>query len=78
MGPNVTLKILHNEGNYKQGEKKKILRMGENNSEWKTWQRTSLQNIRETHEAQDEKNKQPNPKAVKRRKFLQSRHTGGQ
>ena len=52
--------------------------MGENNSERKTWQRTSLQNIQATHEAQDQKNKQPNQKAVKRQKFLQRRHTGGQ
>ena len=31
MGPNETLKLLHNKGNYKQGEKT-ALRLGENNS----------------------------------------------
>ena len=30
MGPNETSKLLHNKGNYKQGEKT-TLRMGENN-----------------------------------------------
>ena len=31
MGPNETLKLLHNKGNYKQGEKM-AFRLGENNS----------------------------------------------
>ena len=31
MGPNETQKLLHNKGNYKQGEKT-ALRLGENNS----------------------------------------------
>ena len=33
MGPNETYKLLHNKGNYKQGEKT-TLRLGENNSKW--------------------------------------------
>ena len=34
---------MHNEGNYKQGEKP-ALRTGENNSKWNNWQRINLQN----------------------------------
>ena len=46
---------MHNEGNYKQGEKT-AFRMGENNSKWNNWQRINLQNIQATHVAQYQKN----------------------
>ena len=36
--------ILHNKGNYKQGEKT-AFRTGENNSKWRNWQRINLKNI---------------------------------
>ena len=35
---------MHNEGNYKQGEKT-ALRMVENNSKWSNWQIINLKNI---------------------------------
>ena len=52
---------MHNEGNYKQGEKT-AFRMGENNSKWSNWQTTNLKNIQATPAAQLQKNKQPNQK----------------
>ena len=51
MGPNETYKLLHNKGNYKQGEKT-ALRLGENNSKWSNRQRINLQNIQATPPAQ--------------------------
>ena len=56
MGPNWTL--LHNAGNYKQGEKT-AFRMGENNSKWSNWQRINIKNIQAVHAAQFQKNKWP-------------------
>ena len=44
-------KLLHNEGNYKQGEKT-AFRMGENNSKWNNWQRINLKHIQAAHAAQ--------------------------
>ena len=71
----LNLKALHNEGNYKQGEKT-AFRMGENNSKWSNWQRINLKNIQATPEFQ--KNKWLNQKMGQRTKqiFLQ-RHTNG-
>ena len=67
---------MHNEGNYKQGEKT-AFRIGENNSKQSNWQRTNLKNIQATPEAQFKKNKRPNQKMDPRTKqtFLQGRHT---
>ena len=48
------VKTLHNKGNYKQGEKS-AFRMGENNSEWRTWQRINFKNIQATPVAQFQK-----------------------
>ena len=42
---------MHNEGNYKQGEKIGFW-MGENNSKWSNWQTTNLKNIQATYAAQ--------------------------
>ena len=69
---------MHNEGNYKQGEKT-AFRMGKNNSKWSNWQTTDLKNIQVTPAAQFQKNKQPNQKMGQRTKqtFLQRRHTDG-
>ena len=69
---------MHNEGNYKQGEKT-AFRMGENNNKQSNWQRINLKNIQATPEAQFQKNKWPNQKMGQRSKqtFLQRRHTGG-
>ena len=55
-GPNTTLKLLHNEEDYKHGEKT-VLIMGENNGKWNNWQRINLQNIQIVHTAQYQKNK---------------------
>ena len=55
---------MHNEGNYKQGEKT-ALRMGENNSKRSNWQRINLQHIQAAHAAQFQKNKWPNQKQAK-------------
>ena len=41
---------MHNEGNYKEGEKT-ALRMGESNSKWNNWQTTNLKNIQVAHAA---------------------------
>ena len=49
-------KLLHNEGNYKQGEKT-AFRMGENNSKRNNWQRINLKNIQAAPAAQFQKNK---------------------
>ena len=70
--------LLHSKGNYKQGEKT-TLRIGENNSKWKNWQRINFQNIQAAHTIQCQKSKQPNQKVGKRPKqtFLQGRHTDG-
>ena len=69
---------MHNEGNYKQGEKKAI-RIGENNSKQSNQQRINLKNVQADHEVQYQKNKRPNPKRGQRTKqiFLQRRHTDG-
>ena len=58
---------MHNEGNYKQGEKT-AFRMGENNSKQSNWQRINLKNIQATPAAQFQKNKQPNQKMGQRTK----------
>jgi len=55
---------LHNEGNYKQGEKT-AFRMGENNSKWSNCQRINLKNIQAAHTAQYQKNKGPVKKWAK-------------
>ena len=52
----IKLKLLHNEGNYKQGEKT-ALRMGENNSKRSNRQRINLKNTQATPAAQFQKNK---------------------
>ena len=57
--------LLHNKGNYKQGEKT-AFRMGENNSKWSNWQTTILKNIQATYVAQFQKNKWPNQKIGQR------------
>ena len=69
---------MHNEGNYKQGEKT-AFRMGENNSKWSNWHRINFKNIQATLATQFQKNKQPNQKVGKRPKqtFLQIRSTDG-
>ena len=69
---------MHNEGNYKQGEKI-AFRMGENNRKWSNWQRINLKNIQTAHAAQYKKNKQPNQKMGQRTKqaSLQRSHTDG-
>ena len=54
-GPNFTSMLLHNEGNYKQGEKA-AFRMGENSSKQNNWPRINLQNIQAAHKAQYQKN----------------------
>jgi len=46
---------LHNEGNYKQGEKT-TLRMGKNNGKYNNCQRINLQNIHTAHAAQYQTN----------------------
>ena len=50
---------MHNEGNYKQGEKT-AFRMAENNSKWSNWQTINLKNIQAAPAAQFQKNKQHN------------------
>ena len=69
---------MHNEGNYKQGEKA-ALGMGENNSKLNNWQRINLKNIQAAPAAQFQKNKRTNQKMGQRTKqtFLQRRHTDG-
>ena len=69
---------MHNEGNYKKGEKT-AFRMGENNSKWSNWQKINLKNIQAAHVAQYQKNKWPNQNMGQRPKqtFLQRRHTDG-
>ena len=58
---------MHNEGNYKQGEKA-AFRMEENNSKQSNWQRINLKNIQATPAAQFLKNKWPNQKMGQRTK----------
>ena len=58
---------MHSKGNYKQDEKT-TLRMGENNSKGKNWQRINFQNIQAAHTIQYQKNKQSNQKVGKRPK----------
>ena len=53
--------LLHNKGNYNQGEKI-AFGMGENNSKWSNGQRINLKNIQATPAAQFQKNKWPNQK----------------
>ena len=60
MGPDLN-NLLHNKGNYKQGEKT-TLRIGENNNKWNSWKGINLQNIQAAHTTQYQKNKQPNQK----------------
>ena len=52
---------MHNEGNYKQGEKT-AFGMGENNSKWSNWQIINLKNMQDTPAPQFEINKWPNQK----------------
>ena len=68
---------MHNEGNYKQGEKT-AFRMGENNKQ-SNGQIINLKNIQAPHAAQFQENKRPNQKVGQRTKqtFLQRRHTDG-
>ena len=49
---------MHNDGNYKQGEKT-AFRMWENNSKWSNWQRINLKNIQAAHAAQFRKINNP-------------------
>ena len=56
MGPKETEKLLHNNGNYKQGEKT-ALRLGENNSNRSNRQRINLKNIQAAPAAQFQENK---------------------
>ena len=51
MGPNQTLKLLHNKGNYKQS-KKTSWRMGENIFKWCNWQGINFQNMQTAYTAQ--------------------------
>ena len=69
---------MHNERNYKQGERT-AFRMGENDSKWNNGQIINLKNIQATPTAQLQKNKWFNPKIGQRTKqtFLQGRHTDG-
>jgi len=69
---------MHNEGNYKQGEKK-ALRIVENNRKQSNQQRINLKNVQADHEVQYQKNKRPNQKMDQTTKhtFLQRRHTDG-
>ena len=55
---------MHNEGNYKQGEKT-AFRMGENNSKWSNRQRTNLKNKQAIAAAQFQKINDPIKKWVK-------------
>ena len=70
--------LLHNKGNYKQGEKT-AFGLGENNSKWRNRRRINLKNIQATPPAQFQKNKWPSQKTGQRSKqtFLQRRHTDG-
>ena len=74
----IKLKSLHNEWNYKQGEKT-AFRMGENNNKKSNWQRIDFKTIQVVHASQYQKNKQPTQKMGQRTKqiFLQRRYTGG-
>ena len=67
MGPNENEKLLHNKGNYKQGEKA-AFRMRENNRNWSHWQRIILKNIQATPAAQLQKNKWTNQQMGQRPK----------
>ena len=55
---------MHNEGNYKQGEKT-AFRMGENNSKWSNWEGINLKNIQVTPSAQFQKMNHPIKKWAK-------------
>ena len=70
--------LLHNKGNYTQGEKT-TLRMGANNSKSNNWKRINLKYMQTTPAAQFQKNKRPKQKVGQRTKqtFLQRRHTDG-
>ena len=52
---------MHNEGNYRQGEKR-AFRMGENNCKWSISQIINIKNKEATPAAQFQKNKWPNQK----------------
>ena len=58
---------MHNEGNYKQGEKA-AFRTGENNNKQSNWQKVNLKNIQAAPAAQFQKNKRPNQKVGQRTK----------
>ena len=53
---------MHNEGNYKQGEKA-AFRVGENNSKRNNWQIINLKNKQAAPAAQFQKYKQPSQKS---------------
>ena len=61
--------LLHNKGNYKQGEKT-AFRIGENNSRQSNGQSINLKNIQATPAAQFQKNKRPNQKMSQRTKHF--------
>ena len=67
---------MHNEGNYKQGEKT-AFRMWENKSKQSNWQTINLKNIQAAPAAQFQKNKWSNQKMSQRTKwtFVQWRPT---
>ena len=68
---------MHNEGNYKQGEKT-ALRLGENNSKQSNRQRINLKDIQAAPAAQLQKNKWPKQKLGQRTKqTILQRHTDG-
>ena len=71
-------KILHTQGNYKQGENT-AFREEENDSKQSNWQRINLKYIQAAHAAQFQKNKWPNQKMGQRTKqtFLQGRDIDG-
>ena len=58
---------MHNEGNYKQGEKT-ALRLRENTSKQSNCQRINLQNMQTAHQVQHQKNKWSNQKVSQRNK----------
>ena len=55
---------MHNEGNYKQGEKT-AFRMGENNSKWNNWQRINLKKYKQRLQLNSRKIKDPIKKWAK-------------
>ena len=69
---------MHNEGNYKQGEKV-AFRMGENNSKEATDKELISKIYKQLMQLNTKKKEQPNQKVGQSTKqtFLQRRHTGG-